>query len=476
MMTRENILSVTARTGLLVLLATIVSACSGVVDPPKVPTETVGSPHQDVDLAYLEGTIPPCTPLAGSRHDPCRLGIAEVEPRSVGLSYPVWPGMDVIPTFDQILLGYSVLGNENYPHYVPHIVVRATVVPDTTRCEPYPRWLANYYDPSRSAHSGGAYTNYECFSDVRVNDYIVGIGPPRLTVRLHIELIAHYFDTGRNPADWPTRRDSIIEELDDPRTRTAAAYEGKELILFLEPSQTLAVEAWMVNGWSSFELWFVQRGEDIVIHEVGSQFGGPDLETTVATPDGEDSDEIRAVAQAILWARDAVQRDKLNVPLSQLVQEVKKAAQNRTAITGGRIGVDTGLPMLVTDANQLRAYYTSVGAVYEGDEATVLPTAVVPGTPQNLAVSESWVVSWDPPDRGGQAHWYRLELRFTSGRVLLITSDRTVNITRWITDRLGQNLDIRVRAHNIVSKHGQWTDTLTYTNITTTSTTTTTSG
>ena len=438
----------------------------------EVPTETVGTAPEQMAPSYLEETVPPCLPSAGSQTDPCASGLVEVDLQSIALSYPIWPSMNFVPTFEQTLLGYDFLGDENYPEYVPHVAVRATVIPNTTRCEPYPRWLANYNDPSRSAHSGDIYTNYECFSDLRINEYIVGVGPPRLTVILHSERISSYFNKpDDSPEDWPGNRAQIDSDLDDPRSRTAAAFEGKEFVLFLEPSSTLAVEAWMVDTWSSFELWFVQRGEDITVQELDA-YGG-DSEITVTTPAGDDTNEIRAVAQAILWAQTDEQRNKLNIPLTQLVQEVKQAAQNRTAATGGRIGVNTSLPMLVTDANKLRDYYTAVGAVYEGDQATAVPPAVVPGIPQNVAVSESWVVTWDPPDRGGETHWYRLELRFTSGRVLLITSDRAVNITRWITDRLGQNLDLRVRAHNIVSKHGQWTDTLTYTNITTTAPTTT---
>lgn len=226
-------------------------------------------------------------------------------------------------------------------------------------------------------------------------------------------------------------------------------------------------------------MWFVQRGGDIVIPEPDRQFGGPDFETTVTTPDGS-SDEVRVVAQAILWAVNDEQRNKRNIPLSQLVRQVKKAAERRTAATGGRIGVDATLPMLVTDANRLRNYYEAVGAVYEGGEDTVVPPAV-PGVPLNVAVSESWVVSWDPPDRGGEAHWYRLELRFTSRRVLLFTGyqAQSANIAPFVSGYLGENLELRVRAENFTSGPGEWTAALSFTNIastapTTASTTTTT--
>ena len=69
----------------------------------------------------------------------------------------------------------------------------------------------------------------------------------------------------------------------------------------------------------------------------------------------------------------------MDIPLSELEREVRKAAKERDALTGGRIGVDPSLPMLVTDANKLQDFYKAAGAVYEGDRATVLPPPVPGG-------------------------------------------------------------------------------------------------
>ena len=51
------------------------------------------------------------------------------------------------------------------------------------------------------------------------------------------------------------------------------------------------------------------------------------------------------------------------MPLSELIPQIKEAAEERTAITGGRIGAHSSLPLLVTDANKLQDYYGAVGAV-----------------------------------------------------------------------------------------------------------------
>lgn len=86
---------------------------------------------------------------------------------------------------------------------------------------------------------------------------------------------------------------------------------------------------------------------------------------------------IRAVAE---YYRDAIldkHRNKLNLQLDEMIADIKQAAINRDALTGGRIAVDPDLPMFVTDAHDLHDFYTSVGAVYDTTEnATVLPPPV----------------------------------------------------------------------------------------------------
>lgn len=85
---------------------------------------------------------------------------------------------------------------------------------------------------------------------------------------------------------------------------------------------------------------------------------------------------MRAVAKDIDWIAAGYNDhllSQMDMPLSELIPQIKKAAEERTAITGGRIGAHSSLPLLVADANKLQDYYRAVGAVYEGDGATVLP-------------------------------------------------------------------------------------------------------
>lgn len=329
---------------------------------------------------------------------------------------------------------------------------------DTTRCEIYPMTMPNY---SETAIDASEHADYYCFVDLAVSEYLVGQGPPRLTVAIHREVIWPI-----DVDDWPDVKDSWILNLSDPRARTATAYEGKELVLFLQATDSISVEAWE-PGWL-FNIWFIQRT----------------------------SDGIRAVATELDLAQTPEIRSALDLPLTELETKVKAAAIARTkhitklssdttvtqpAPTGtvrvkGGLGNLKPVPLIITDANHLRNFYKAVGAVYEGDEAAVVPPVVVPGVPRNVAVSESWVVSWDPPDRGGEAHWYRIELRFTSRRVLMFTGyqARSANIAPFVSGYLGEDLELRVRAENFTSGRGEWTATLSFTNISSTAPTTTT--
>ena len=232
------------------------------------------------------------------------------------------------------------------PFSVPHMVIRGTVIPDTTRCDVYPwKKLSNIVtvDPRDfpfPLHKG--FFVY-CFVDLRINEYLVGEGPQQLTVVMATESFG--LD---DPENWETITDEWVNAVfNDPGSRVASAYEGRELVLFLRMPNFLVVEVWMPRRGAG-GIWFVQR----------------------------DGDEVRAVSEHIRWARTDQHRRKLNMSLSELTAEIKQAAQDRIAITGGRIGKDPTLPMLVTDANKLRDFFGAVGAVYDGDDATILPPAL----------------------------------------------------------------------------------------------------
>ena len=286
-------------------------------------------------VSYLTEVIPPCVPVEGSTLDPCLLGTT---PSVVlnSLDYIILP--DTLPTFTEIL-------TEVPRSAVSHIIIRGTVLPDSARCGIYPLIVENY-EPADFQEWVKRLLHYYCFVEVRVNEYIVGEGPARLTVIIAGQAL------GAPLENWGVDSSGESEELDrslgNPPSKIEETYAGKEMVLFLSISRSLLVESWAATeGYK----WFVQR----------------------------DGDEVRAVSDQVYLARTPEHHRRLDMPLADLVREVKQAHENRLVITEGRIGVESFLPMLITDANRLQDHYGAVGAVYEGEGATVLPPPVPGG-------------------------------------------------------------------------------------------------
>ena len=315
----------------IVLWATVIVLLAGCARASSsTSTETVP--------LYLEESRPPCV-FSQEEVDPCPLDVPpEVETLSVHSFYPAWPSGDNIRTFEQIFLrDYSIVS--------PHLVVRGIAKPNSSRCDLYPIQKANFLMEILERDYSGTYDylnthyHYHCFVDIEVSEYIVGKGPSVLTVSMLREVL-----TGIDPSTWDVEQ---AAQLQNPRRRTATAYEGREMILFLTTPSTIAVESWRAKG--LFTVWFLQNTES----------------------------GIRAVAQDIRYALTDGQRNKLNRPLGDIVKEIKEANEYRVEITNGRIGKDASLPLLVTDANHLRDYYIELGAVYNtGKDDTVLPPPV----------------------------------------------------------------------------------------------------
>lgn len=254
------------------------------------------------------------------------------------------PLPDVMPTMTEQMLF------EGSPSLAPHIAIRGTGIPSTTRCEGlYPLELPSYVPDS--AETLRYIQNYFCFVDVRVSEYIIGEGPAELTVafyRLPVDIYdpenPRYKDKNQME-DWLHEQYKwLLKGYDDFRSLIASLYEGKEMVVLLGVGPGITIETWEPRGYE-YSLWYVQRDED----------------------------GTRAVSPAIEYAQTAEQRSHLDVALDELIRRIEEGGRNRAAITGGRLGRGTALPMLVTDANQLQDFYRAVGAVYEGENATLLP-------------------------------------------------------------------------------------------------------
>ena len=306
--------------------------------------DNVGDRRQlavDGPLRYLQEEVPPCTPVPGSYRDPCAMGRP---PRLPSNALSVY--FTEIPAYWDLYYDPA----EGPSIFTPHLVIRATFLPNTTRCGVYTRVLPGFENFPLSSDA----RLLICFVDARVNSYLVGTGPPTLSVSVH-----NYFFLGGEGGEF----DWLIEA---DRGVVAAAYEGREGVLFLAPSATTVVEGWWMT-----EFWDVQQTgntlnvvapfkEDIE-YLVGSGFVPEELER-----------EFTLEKLALLER-----------PLSEFETIINEGAVARTTETGGRIGIGDDLPMLITDANLLRPYYEGpgVGVSYETDAPALPPPAPGDGDP-----------------------------------------------------------------------------------------------
>lgn len=181
--------------------------------------------------------IPPCVPLEGTQVDPCAPGPIEPFPaangseiRAAATPLPI----DEAPSAEDIMLGKRDATSEMFPSLIKHIVIRGTVQVGTTRCHDYYMKLANYH----TDRINEGLIRVHCFADVRVNEYLVGEGPPELTVGFYVNVTTFsdregYLDREDTIAFYGGDDVWIANLFDDPAGRTAQAYEGKEMVLFL---------------------------------------------------------------------------------------------------------------------------------------------------------------------------------------------------------------------------------------------------
>lgn len=337
----------------LILAFLVLQSCSATREPiyEDIPRLEMERPP----VSYLEETIPPCTPIEGGTLNTCRPGLppgikhlalahgftpiisvdtqpsGEISVERVGTGGGTM-AMSEFPTIEEFVLG------KGQALSVPHIVIRGTVRPNTTRCEKYP----DLQYPFR--------VGYYCFVDVRVNEYLAGIGPAQLTIGIYYDylvidnpdLFTNTSSNGRQekPSPWKLISNEWLEQFFDyPATHTVVAYEGKEIILFLIPSRYL--EAWDVEGVAFLK---------------------------------PDSDGNGAVVGYLYLNGLSERRNYLGIPSSELAHQIQEASELREEKWEELRAEDRYLPsVLVTDANKLKDIYM------EGTELPP-PVPVLPGS------------------------------------------------------------------------------------------------
>ena len=201
---------------LLTLLAVLllVAACG---DEPTASKYT----------GYFTGEIPPCTPAEGSSVDPCDpdrpRSLAQNEMGEMSIT---WEGLlQWLEGWPQNLLDYVD------PYTT--LVLRATFLPDTVRCTTNEGLYHRYGDTGSTVLS--------CYVDIRVNDYIVGVGPPVLAV----ELTSYSLEEGGGMGLYGIEPDEL--RIYAEWSLSGEHWLGTEEILILTPTRGGQVEAWDID-------------------------------------------------------------------------------------------------------------------------------------------------------------------------------------------------------------------------------------
>ena len=361
MMTRNNMPFRIVWTSILLAVLATLAACSPFQSYVERFEQNLASDRAAISPAvpeYLMREIAPCAPIEGSIVDPCEpdVRVTTAAGASIGSSGGRQPNAP--SNVRRFLDGGSIIS-------ISHVVLRGTYIPNTARCASG----IPYHVPSHEEPGLFQYTVLmQCFADIRVNAYILGSGPPELTVVVDFH---HYWEEAY--ASVTPGQQLIGEDLIDEITfLTELGFErgyssiqsrlggsvgiyGREVILFVGPSHNHAVEAWQIIA-----TWDVQRQEDgtvIAVHPAREYWKR-------ARPDEYQT-----------------HRAALEMELPTFTQAVADAQTARIAENNGRIapasiesrreGVE--LPMLTTDANRLSQYYTDTGAYDHPDGPPTQP-------------------------------------------------------------------------------------------------------
>ena len=349
------------------LVAALMLALISCSTPEATPVPTA---------AYLTETIPPCTPVQGSPVDPCEPAPALIS--GGGASMALDPDREIWTIGDY-------LANRSKTR-ASHIILRGTYLPNTVRCDA--GYILNYHPHTvkepweRLQRTSENASMLHCFIDVRVNEYIVGSGPPTLSLQVASD-IYNPRGGGKEALDafealWERilieGGDSIPREEVNPNRLLDGislnilywdAIKSTERIMFIGPSFNKNSEAWTLYEW-----WDIERRDDGTVIAVN-----PSRQSR--TPE-----YIEA------------HRSMLEMTLPAFRQAAAAAHAARVAADGGRTHPDPEYPMLVTDANNLRQFFVEIGAyddpnnppahppnAYSCDNATAVPN---PGSNRGL--------------------------------------------------------------------------------------------
>ena len=291
---------------------------------------------------YLVDPVAPCTPIENGTVDPCERRLYDWWCCEIYLyrsPAPWWPP-------DVPWDAYEKLSNTNASAYHHAFsVVRATVIPGSTRCIPVSGRLgSSVITRTEPAYSPEPVREY-CFVDVRVNEYLFARGPKKLTVRLDSQTSwSGDFDS------VDAHREYLVDQF--------AQFEGYEFVLELIAPINLLVRTWWVGT-----AWDVQRKSD------GSVVAVDRL--------------AKAYADSPEWLH------KVELPLSELREQVRRANDEKLAKYDGRVGRGANMPGVIHDVGDasLMRWMLDQDAWTLGVDATPMAPPPAPRQPQRGVIN-----------------------------------------------------------------------------------------
>ena len=332
-----------------------------------------------------ESGTAPCTPLEGQTGDPCEGDLTQIFRTERPLTFR--SVTTLVPSEPYPIRFYLDGGDTTMKE--GHLVVRGQYLPGTVRCANRNiERLQPYYAIHTYEYEGGL-GFVRCYADLHIADYIVGSGPSTLTVLAEWAL---YWDTTLTAPQAKAARRSTERVLVDGGSASrlrgvpSGGITGVETILFLGPAYDASMQAWQ-----TFTKWDVERRADgtvIAVHPDRSRW--------------QDKDDY-----------EKEYRSQVEMTLPAFKEAAQAAHTSRLADYGGRIDEEEGLPQLVTDANNLRAFHVETGNINhpDGPPETSLPPAcgfAVQGQTSNFDLMEDCMALLEARDmlRGtGVLNW-----------------------------------------------------------------------
>ena len=277
---------------------------------------------------YLEEDIPPCTPVDGATQDPCGPTLPAGNADTPSLAHHDDPFS--IRSFlgeqhDYMRYGERIAAPTEYTSpFAGHVVVRATYLPGTVRCKAN-RTVRYLGETTEAVLPTGWVNRLQCFVDIRVNSYILGEGPPKMSVIAVTPSISRNGVTQAQQEAIERRWEQSLEGEDGE----GDGIVGREAVLFLGPAFDYSVMAWEV-----YTTWGVNQLDDgtvMVLHPYGYVWPSPQHRAQVA------------------------------MTLADFTAAVATAHASRTAKHGGRIDTSPNSPKVVLDANKLHQHHVDTG-------------------------------------------------------------------------------------------------------------------